>query len=328
VSVAKRLAVIGAGAMGAKHARVVAESEGARLDLVVDHDRTRARAVADQWGAGTSDDADAASHCHAAIVATSSETHVDIACRLLESGVPVLVEKPLATTLDGLSRLTTTARRTGTPLTCGFVERFNPAVQTLVDILDGPPVHLATQRYSPSNDRATTGVVDDLLIHDLDVVLQVCRGDGVVATDARTWTPEGGLWPETADALLQLRSGATATLSASRAHQRKIRALTVSTCSSTYEVDLLRRCITVYRNVVEAQLVDGVQSYRAQTVLDIPFVRSTGEPLALQLDHFLRLVADPSAALAELPGLVAPHEVALGITGATAVSPAAQGVAA
>lgn len=304
-----RVALVGAGAMGAKHARVMSESLEARVDVIIDQDLARATHVARECGAQASSRLSDALHCDAVVLATASHVHAPIAQRLLNDGMPLLVEKPLATALDDVVSLCETARVVGSVLMCGFVERFNPAFTALAALLDGPPIHVSSQRYSPRNDRASSGVVDDLLIHDIDLLLQLYPADTLTDVEARCWRPSSGTWEETVDALVAFAGGATAALSASRAHQRKVRNLLVTTSSRTFEVDMLRRCVTVYRNITESDTA-SISGYTAQTVMDIPFIRSAGEPLALQFAHFLALLADPAAAALELSGLVPPHAVA------------------
>jgi predicted dehydrogenase len=120
---------------------------------------------------------------------------------------------------------------------------------------------------------------------------------------------------EVADCLLQFPGGAIATLSASRASQRKVRTQLVSTPTALYDVDLLRQDLTVYRHRAHAQGVGDGQAagYRAETVIDIPFVRHTGEPLALQFAHFLDLVSGRTDACAERNSILPAHEVAAAI---------------
>ncbi len=170
------------------------------------------------------------------------------------------------------------------PLMCGFVERYNPVVATMRGLLDEEPMHIVGLRHSPETPRSTLSVVFDLLIHEIDLALAYMGG----ATPSRVCgaTATAGRDPivEVADCILQFSSGAVATLSASRASQRKVRSQLVSTATALYDVDLLRQDLTVYRHRAHEQGVGVGQAagYRAETVVDIPFVRHTGEPLALQ----------------------------------------------
>lgn len=113
---------------------------------------------------------------------------------------------------------------------------------------------------------------------------------------------------EVADALIAFDDGTRASLSSDRWSQHKVRTLSVSTDEAVYEVDLLRHNLTVYRHRAH-ELVEG-GGYRSETVIDIPFVRHAGEPLALQFDHFLNLLADGAHVEAELASYELPHHLA------------------
>src|SRR5690348_17137784 len=165
--------------MGANHARVISESDHAELGVVVDTNLDRARRVARRSGAAAFSSVEAALACDAAIVATTTETHVEIGLALIEAGIPTLVEKPLAQNLDGAELLVKAAESTDVPLTCGFIERFNPVIATARSIMDEPPFHMVALRHSPAEERATASVVFDLLIHDIDLAILLNDGGAV-----------------------------------------------------------------------------------------------------------------------------------------------------
>lgn len=301
------VAVIGAGSMGANHARVAAFSTRAELAVVIDTDSERATAVASPLGARASTDAQPAFDCDAVIVAGPTEAHLEIAMPLLNAGIPCLVEKPLADDLDSVKALIAAAADADAALMCGFVERFNPAVLAAHRLLDGAPFHVLAVRHSPHNPRTRSSVIDDLLIHDVDLVLGLNEG-AVTSVGGGHWVSDAGV-EEVVDCTLGFDSGAVATLSSSRASQRKVRSISVSTPDLLLEIDLLRHDLTSYQHR-SAEVIDrGGPIYRAETVVEIPFVRHTGEPLAVQFDHFIDLAegsADPDE---ERATLLAPHEV-------------------
>jgi predicted dehydrogenase len=273
--------------MARNHARVLSESPSTRLDVVVDVDPERAEKLASdfgcQWTTTLGD-----RNMGAAVVATPPDTHAEIVIALLDRGVPVLVEKPMAPRLADVDAMLATSAQTGTPLMCGFVERFNAAVRTALDLLDEDPNHLVAVRHSPRNLSATASVVADLLVHDMDLAMLFGPTGTDLQVSGSTWTsPTTGL-DEIADVVVRFGTQMIATLSASRAGQRKIRSLAVATSRKLFEVDLLRQDLTVYEHIDYPETVGG--SYRAKTTIDIPFVRTAGEPLALQLEHFVKLV--------------------------------------
>lgn len=304
-----RLALVGAGAMGSNHARVIAESDVAQLEVIIDTDPSRGRALADRFGCEFSPDLAAAHGCDAAVVATPTRAHADQAAALLESGLPLLVEKPLAPDITESRAMVSDAAERGVPLMCGFVERFNPAVTTVSALLEERPVHMVALRHSPATPRTTLSVVFDLLIHDIDLTLRyacaarlprvmsslLCTGTGVA---------------EVADCMLDFDHALVASLSSSRSSQRKVRSHTIATATALYEVDLLRQDVTVYQHRTHSLVGGAAPAYRAETVVDIPFVRHGGEPLLLQLRHFVGLLNGAVDAAAERDSILPAHEVA------------------
>jgi predicted dehydrogenase len=304
-----RIGLIGAGVMGANHARVIGETEGAELAVVVDIDGMRAQKLADQVGCTASTSIEAAMSCDACIVASPTEHHVDAAVPLILAGRPVLVEKPLAPDLDGAKTILEASDQAGTPISCGFVERFNPAVTTAAQVLLDQPVHIVAIRHSPPAPRMTTSVVHDLLIHDIDLAQRFMGGAPAEDVVGMTVKLSDGRSDEVADCCLRFSSGALALLSSSRLSQRKVRLFHIEAASSLVEIDLLRQDVTVYRHVRHEQVVEG-STYRAETIVDIPFVRHAGEPLQLQLKHFLALIDGRADQDRERRSLLPAHEIA------------------
>jgi predicted dehydrogenase len=304
------IAILGAGAMGAHHARVIAHHPGAELGLVVDVDESRARAVADDSGAKWATDPSEALDHDAVVVAVPTEAHLAAVRPLLWADRPVLVEKPVATATADVRAMTELAADRDVPFLCGFVERFNPVVRTALDLVDEQPLHLVAIRHSPAAPRSSISVVHDLLIHDIDLALLFAGGSRVTDVRAVRAHPAGADVAEIADCSLTVEGGMVATLSASRAGQRKLRSLLVTTADRIFELDLLRQDLTVYRHISHGLLTDEAKGYRTETMVDIPFVRHAGEPLDLQLGYFLDLIegrADPDR---ERDTILAPHEVA------------------
>ena len=304
-----RLALVGAGAMGSNHARVIAESDVADLAVLIDTDAARGKPLADRLGCGFDTSFDAARGCDGAVIATPTRTHVEQALALLELGVPLLVEKPLAPDIEQSRAIVELSRARGVPLMCGFVERYNPAVTTVVSMLAQRPVHVIALRHSPATPRTTLSVVFDLLIHDIDLALRYAASD-VAPRVLSSATAAGGQVSEIADCLLSFGGELVATLSASRASQRKVRMHLIETPDALYEVDLLRQDVTVYQHRSQSLTRGANPSYRAETVVDIPFVRHGGEPLLLQLRHFVRLIDGAVDAASERDSILPAHEVA------------------
>ena len=295
--------------MGSNHARVIAESDVAELGVIIDTDLPRATALADRFGCQASPDLAVAADCDAAVVATPTRVHSEQAGALLELGLPLLVEKPLAPSAAESRAMVAGAAARDVPLMCGFVERFNPAVTTVAAMLDERPVHIVALRHSPATPRTTLSVVFDLLIHDIDLALRHSCSRRL-PTVSSSLTRAGTDVTEVADCVLGFDGAMVATLSSSRASQRKVRSHIIETPSALYEVDLLRQDVTVYKHRTHSLVGGSAPAYRAETVVDIPFVRHGGEPLLLQLRHFVRLLDGQLDAAAERDSVLPAHEVA------------------
>jgi predicted dehydrogenase len=168
--------VIGAGHMGRHHARIYAELEGCELAAVVDKDLDRARAVAGEHGGeAAASFSDVTTDIDAASVAVPTVYHAEVAIPLLQRGVAVLVEKPLAPDTQSAQQLVEASRKHGCLLQVGHSERFNPVVRAMLRMAVTPRF-IETQRISPFTFRsADIGVVFDMMIHDLDIVLHLVR---------------------------------------------------------------------------------------------------------------------------------------------------------
>jgi UDP-N-acetylglucosamine 3-dehydrogenase len=169
-----RLGVIGVGVMGSNHARVLSDMAGVELVGVADPDAKQRAFVADTLGCNAVADADALlrSGVDAAIIAAPTHLHHDIALQCIKAGVHVLVEKPIASTIEESRAIVAAARRAGVTLMVGHVERFNPAVQSIKRaIKDQDILSIAITRVGPFPPRmSNVGVVIDLGVHDIDLI--------------------------------------------------------------------------------------------------------------------------------------------------------------
>ena len=304
------VAVVGAGAMGALHARVVQSSTRADLAVVVEPREEVGRAVAERFGTRWAPDLSGLAGVDAVIVAAPTGAHPSIAAEVLAAGLPLLLEKPVADSLPASEAIVAAADAADVPLMCGLLERFNSAVVTAAR-LTRDPVHVGTVRHSPYAPRIATGVAWDLLVHDVDIALRLL-GAEPLAVDAQFGRYDPRSLPgaeDLAEVRLTFPGGQLASLSASRIGQRKIRSLTITEVDRSIEVDLLRQAVTIYRHVdAEAVTDDGI-GYRQQTVIEIPMVANLGEPLAAQLAHFVDLVEGSADAAAERAGILPAHRV-------------------
>ncbi|EEP74354.1 oxidoreductase [Micromonospora sp. ATCC 39149] len=304
-----RFALVGTGVMGSLHARVIAQSDRARLVRVVEPREAAGREVADRYGAQWVPDASDLSGVDAVVLAAPTEFHYDLAGHVLAADKPLLIEKPVCGSLGETEDVVATAEKRGVPLLCGLLERFNPAVLTALALVDNP-VHLTVTRHSPYAPRIRTGVAWDLLIHDVDLAIQAFGGQEPTNVRGVLGHFHPGSLPgaeDVAEALLTFGDAALANVSASRIGQRKVRTLIISEVDRLIEADLIRRDVTIYRHVsLDAATPDG-RGYRQQSIMEVPELLSNREPLAAQLDHFLDILAGTADAEAERRRILPAH---------------------
>lgn len=296
--------------MGSLHARAITQSQDAELACVVDPDAELGQGLADRFRTRWVPQLDGFRDCDAVIVASPTATHSEWGLRAIRDRKPVLVEKPLSESVDEAELLVEEARRCEVPLTCGFLERFNPAVLTALEIIQ-EPLHVAAVRHSPYVSRIATGVAHDLLIHDVDLVLRMARRlpDRMTANFAYCHPKSEPSIEDVVDVTLQYDDMFLASLSASRISQRKVRTLVVAELERLVEVDLVRQDLTVYRHVENEPLDDNGPGYRQQTIIDIPTIQQPREPLATQLDRLVALIRGDVDPESELDSLLAPHRL-------------------
>ncbi|MEO6988187.1 MAG: Gfo/Idh/MocA family oxidoreductase [Aquihabitans sp.] len=281
--------------MGANHARVYSGLKGAVLAAVVDADAERAASVAAQYGGvALTSPSELAGLVDAASIAVPSSLHLPVGVELLGMGIDCLVEKPLAVTPADGRALADAAKKAQRTLLVGHIEQFNPAVEQLTRILRGGSTVRAidARRMSAVSSRITdVDVVADLMIHDIEIVLNLV-GQDVIDVVARGVNAAEGDSLAYVTALLTFSDGTLASLTASRITQNQVRELQVTTEDRLFEVDYAAQELRIYRQgrigmLDTGDLADG------QYVLDVGteqvFVRRS-EPLYAELTHFLACI--------------------------------------
>ncbi|MEH0936248.1 Gfo/Idh/MocA family protein [Micromonospora psammae] len=310
-----RFALVGTGAMGSLHARVISQSSRARLALVVEPRETVGREIADRYGAAWAPDLSDLSGVDAVVIAAPTEFHHGLAEEVLAADKPLLIEKPVCGSLSETEEIVANAEKRRLPLLCGLLERFNPAVLTAL-ALAHRPVHLTVTRHSPYAPRIKTGVAWDLLVHDVDLAIQVFGGQepATVRGSLGHFHPDSLPGAEdVAEAVLTFGDGGLANVSASRIGQRKVRTLVISEVDRLIEADLIRKDVTIYRHVsLDAATPDG-RGYRQQSIMEVPELVSNREPLAAQLDHFLDIVDGRVDLDAERQRILPAHRAVAGV---------------
>jgi len=226
----------------------------------------------------------------AAVVAVPTALHLPVGLALMERGVHCLIEKPLALTGDEANVLIDAAESAGVVLQVGHVERFNPAVRQLRELLEGERVLVANaRRMSAVSSRVSDiDVVMDLMVHDIDVVLYL-MGPDVVEVEARGVDGPNG--SDHVTALLRFEGNRLASLTGSRITQNQVRQLEVTTADRFLTVDYPSQELLIFRQ----GRIGGVgdEGFDGRYVLDVEtrrvFVRRS-EPLVAQLEHFVGAV--------------------------------------
>lgn len=224
--------------MGRHHVRIYSDLPDCELAAVVDKDLDRARPLARQYGGvAVARLEDVPGRLDAVSVAVPTVYHAEVAIPLLERGVAVLVEKPLAQDSTAARQLLEAAQRTRTVLHVGHSERFNPVVRALLR-MQVAPRFIETHRISPFTFRsADVGVVFDMMIHDIDIVLHLVGGSATSPEPAYAVDAVGvgvlGKHEDVANARVRFANGAVVNMTASRLAlktERKIRVF----CPSAY----------------------------------------------------------------------------------------------
>jgi predicted dehydrogenase len=299
-----RVGVVGVGAMGERHARTYAQLPEATLVGLYDADPLRAVSVAEQLGCRQFDDLDALfQEVEAVSIVTPTFTHAEVAEQALERGCHLLIEKPLAATIEE-SRILIEQAADSPELVVlvGHIERFNPTVRALRQILSGQRVVSATiRRMSPFSNRCLdTDVVHDLMIHDIDLLADIF-GDQVVEIDAVGSSVQTDKIDQ-AIAQFSLESGPSVTLVASRVSDRRLRTIEVRTTEAWIVADLLAGSVAITPLSVIGP--DG-ESWPLSEIgnLDTTYVGvPTSQPLTVELQHFLDCVRGRSRPLVDILG--------------------------
>jgi predicted dehydrogenase len=285
-----RVAVVGVGHMGRLHARNLASRDDCRLGFVLDIDpRRTARAAAEFAAEPARSLAEVAAGSDAAVVAVPTSAHHAVAGELLERGIHVLVEKPIAATVDEADALIASAERARRVLATGHVERFNPIFEATRGEIQGP-VFVEAHRLAPFVPRSLDiDVILDLMIHDLDLLLAVHPGpiERVDASGAAVVTAREDI----ANARIAFADGAVANVTASRVSRERMRRIRFFSTRSYHSLDLFGRRAETVRLVGDPRpwLARGEMPPVAELIRQESIGPFSGtNPLADELADFVR----------------------------------------
>ncbi|MBI1311507.1 gfo/Idh/MocA family oxidoreductase [bacterium] len=239
------LMVVGVGALGRHHARILSGLDGVTLAVVADPREEIGRPIAEQFGARwVRDFRDALNSVDAASVVVPTSLHVPVASEFLSRSIPVLVEKPLAASGDDARLLTQMAAENSCVLQVGHVERFNPAYLAAKERVRQPRL-IRTERFSPFPFRSMDiGAVHDLLIHDIDLVLDLVQSE-VVAVQSFGVSAMSA-YEDVVNARLTFASGCIADLTANRINPTACRRMQIWSESGRVDVDFQTRQLDAF----------------------------------------------------------------------------------
>jgi len=306
------VAVVGVGHLGSQHARIYASLPEAELVAVVDRDESRAREIGKKYKVpGLADHRELPQAVRAVSVVVPTSDHSAVAGPLLESGRHVLVEKPMTKTLDEARALVATARERKLVLQVGHIERFNPVVMAALPKVSRPRF-IEVRRISPFSFRSSDiGVVLDVMIHDIDLILELVRSD---LTEVRAvGVPVLGRSEDIANARLVFASGCVADVTASRVSLKAERKIRIFQEDAYFSLDLLAgKGVHYWKGEKLRSGEFDPSSYKPGMLGDIKafvFGKLIGqeklkvkkrEPLLSELESFVRAVRDGTESL--VPG--------------------------
>ncbi len=283
-----RVGVIGVGHVGQHHARIYRELPGVELAGIADIDPARLQEVKRVAEAPVFQDyRELFGHVEGVSLAVPTHLHAQIARECLDRGVDVLVEKPMAQTLEEAEELTDLAKRRGRILQVGHVERFNGAVRALHRIVKTPGF-IECHRLSPFPQRGTdVDVILDLMIHDIDIILSLVKSpvSQVNAVGVPVLTDRVDI----SNARLEFASGCVANVTASRVSIDRLRKIRIFQPDTYISLDYASQEITLFRRLppdLASQPPQLPQIVREEVVVE------KEEPLRLQLMSFLSSIRE------------------------------------
>ncbi len=298
---ALRVGLAGLGSMGLTHLRVLSSRSDLRLAAVSDPvvaslDAAVARSGAEGFASPLAMIREA--DLDAVVIAAPTTAHVEVALAAIEAGVAVLVEKPLAATTGDAHRIVDASRATGVPVQVGHVERFNPAVLELGRLLEqgwlSTIYSISSRRAGPFPARIRdVGVTVDLATHDVDILSWIAR-ERPRRVYAETAQRIHADHEDLLFGLLSFPSGATGFLDVNWLTPTKRRQLVVVGEEGMFELDYLTQRLTFTKqaNVDHPTYIGGYAPTFEGDVAVLPV--TSGEPLAAELEAFVRVVRDGS----------------------------------
>ncbi len=281
-----RAGVIGIGSLGREHTRIYSSIEAVSSLTLFDMIGDRAEEAAARYGASVaSSPEELLEACDVASVCTPATDHFGSVSKAFERGVHVLVEKPIAAGSADGEKLVKRAADAGCILQVGHIERFNGAFQAALPLLK-KPMFIESHRLGLFTPRGTdVSVVVDLMIHDLDIVLTVMRGRGIVdlrASGTGVLTDS----PDIVNARLEFEGGCVANLTASRISREPLRKIRFFEENLYVSVDLREKSVEAFRKARNTK-PESLESDPMAFVSFVPVEVDRGEPLRKEIESFI-----------------------------------------
>jgi predicted dehydrogenase len=302
-----RTAVIGAGKMGQIHAKVYASLPQSELTAIIDTDYKKASKLAKKYKCSAfKEPADILDKVDAVTIATPTITHFELAKLFIEKSIPVLIEKPLAASVEEGEKIVELAKEKNCVVAVGHSERCNPVVQA-IKRLDIEPKFIESVRISPYPFRSTDiGVVLDVMIHDIDIILSLARSKvkevnavGVNVIDEAE---------DICNARIVFESGCIANITASRLALKTERKVRVFSKQAYLSLDYFKKTGTIIRAAENIDVVEKIRELKKKGKFALLTAGWTSllkiekldiddkEPLRTEQDSFLKAVADRTTA--------------------------------
>ena len=288
---ALKIGVIGVGNMGQHHVRILSLLKDIELVGVSDANVERGIEIASQYRTYFYENyQEMLPDVDAVCIAVPTKAHYEVGSSCLKAGVHVLIEKPIAASIAEAESLVNLAAETGCILQVGHIERFNPAFCELSKAIQTENIlALEARRMSPYSNRANdVSVVLDLMIHDIDLLLELSASPVVRMTaSGYTSSSSGNLDYVTAN--LGFANGVVATLTASKVTHRKIRCLSAHCQDSLIETDFLKNEISIHRHQQVNLQSQQQQLYKQDGIIERVYT-SNVEPLYAEVEHFVNCI--------------------------------------
>ena len=288
-----KIGVIGTGHMGKNHVRNLAEEKRFNFVGIYDANTEQARDVATIYDVTPFESMDKLlDYVDAVVVAVPSSLHKEVALKVAEHGVHALIEKPLATNSEDAEAIVAVFKDKNLKLAVGHIERFNPAFRELQKLVNPKNIfYVEACRYSPfsGSGRITdTSVVEDLMIHDIDLVCALMDGEDILSIHGRGEAVRSKQ-TDFATCLMDFGGKAHAIVNASRISQNKERSITVHTAESCIRADLLTRSIEIYKSTNLTVDLKNDNTYKQDGVIQKVYV-PIEEPLRAELVAFYNAI--------------------------------------